>query len=218
MNKSNHDKEILAENRKFQLERISLFSDAVFAIAITLLIIELKLPEMEDFSADAFLKALNSISYRFFGFLFSFFFIGMYWVIHHKIFYYIKEFNQKLLWLNIFMLLTIVMLPFTTGVAFEFMTFPDYPFMLYAINHILVGISLYCLWDFLGNSKNISVGLENPRFIKFKKARSLTVVLVFSIVIAMGFVSPFWSRISPILIFPFFLLIKKRFKDVIENK
>ena len=114
-----NEKAILAENRKFQLERIGLFSDAVFAIAITLLIIELKIPENESETAATFLQSFLNITHSCFGFLFSFIFIGMYWVMHHKIFFHVKDFTDKLIWLNIMMLLSIVIMPFSTAVAFE---------------------------------------------------------------------------------------------------
>ena len=218
MNKNRSDKEILSENKKFQLERIGLFSDAVFAIAITLLIIELKIPEVENETASQFLHSFMSITNRYIGFLFSFIFIGMYWVMHHKIFYHLKDFDKKLINLNLAMLLFIVIIPFSTSISFEHMTFPDYPFMFYALNHIAISSTIFLLWNHLSKCKNISVNLENARFLKYKKTRSIIVILTFCIVIFLGFFSPILSRFAPIIIAPSFFFLKRKFKDVSTNE
>ncbi len=210
--------EHLEENRKFQLERVSLFSDAVIAIAITLLIIEIKLPEDIDHgTASKFLDGLLEIQGRFYGFLCSFILIGLYWTIHHKIFEFVKSFDNKLLWLNIFFLLAIVILPFSTSLAFENFTVPDYPWIIYSLNHIFVGISLIRMWSYLKNNPEKTVGLQNDRFIEYKKWRSLGTVLVFAFSILFGFLFPIAARFSPILILLSIFLVKRRFKDVIEK-
>ena len=79
------------------------FSDAVFAIAITLLIIEIKVPEIDGAHANehAFINSLLSLVPKFFGFIFSFFIIGLYWFIHHKMFGYVINYTNRLIWLNL---------------------------------------------------------------------------------------------------------------------
>ena len=74
--------------KEFQLERMILFSDAVFAIAITLLVIELKVPEIEraELTEGKLLMALAHMIPKFFGFIISFMFIGIYWTVHHRLF------------------------------------------------------------------------------------------------------------------------------------
>ena len=92
--------------KDFQVERLAFFSDAVFAIAITLLIIELKIPEIEEgpVSEHVFLEHLVMLIPRFMGFFISFFIIGLYWFIHHGIFGYVINYNGKLIWLNLIFL------------------------------------------------------------------------------------------------------------------
>src|SRR6187455_2588959 len=90
--------------KAFQLERLILFSDAVFAIAITLLVIELQIPEMEEVSNRALGKALIHTIPHFFSFLMSFMIIGIYWVSHHRMFYFVIDYDWKLLWLNLLFL------------------------------------------------------------------------------------------------------------------
>src|SRR6187401_3098236 len=90
--------------KEFQLERLILFSDAVFAIAITLLVIEIKIPEAHDKPVkDAvLLYKLGELIPKFVGFLISFLLIGQYWIVHHRMFSFVVNYTDRLIWLNIF--------------------------------------------------------------------------------------------------------------------
>ena len=85
--------------KEFQLERLILFSDAVFAIAITLLVIEIKIPEIPhgEVTDNALLHKLAELIPKFIGFLVSFLLIGQYWIVHHRMFGYVINFSPKLL-------------------------------------------------------------------------------------------------------------------------
>ena len=84
--------------KEFQLDRLILFSDAVFAIAITLLVIEIKIPEIDnDVSDKALLHELVHLIPKFVGFIVSFMLIGLYWSVHHRMFGFVTNFNRKLL-------------------------------------------------------------------------------------------------------------------------
>lgn len=131
--------------KEFQLERIIFFSDAVFAIAITLLIIDIRIPENTEFTNGQLLEAVANKIPELTGFLISFFFIGGYWVIHHKMFGYVARFDMRLIWLNLIFLLSIVMLPFTTGI-FGMYGYLTAAFCLYIANAIFTGIMNYFCW------------------------------------------------------------------------
>ena len=98
-------------NEELGLERIVFFSDAVMAIAITLLAIDLKVPEIAASVAAAELPgALSELAPRFMSFIISFFVIGIYWMSHHRYFRFIKRYDGGLIVLN---LLFLVSIPFT---------------------------------------------------------------------------------------------------------
>src|SRR5215216_6032465 len=122
------------KNSELQLERIVFFSDAVFAIAITLLIIEIKVPQIHDHNAPDrdFWLALWDLKWNLFGYFFSFFVIGAYWVGHHRIYGHIVRWNYGLVWRNILFLMAIGFMPFST--AFFTEVFPPRfpPLVLYA--------------------------------------------------------------------------------------
>ena len=88
--------------KEFQLERMILFSDAVFAIAITLLVIEMKIPEIsrELLTEQALAESLTHLIPKFVGFIISFMIIGLYWTVHHRLFGFVVDYNPRLLWLT----------------------------------------------------------------------------------------------------------------------
>lgn len=121
-----------------QLERIILFTDAVFAIAITLLAIEIKIPELHQINEHESINSFLILIPRLIGFVTSFLVIGIYWIAHHKIFSFVTDYDRKLLWLNLFLLMFVVLMPFTTGFFFEY-TRLRFPFLLYSLNILTIG-------------------------------------------------------------------------------
>jgi uncharacterized membrane protein len=102
--------------KEFELERLILFSDAVFAIAITLLVIDIKFPRLPQ---NITLKSLSTLFqptlYQFFGFVVSFWFIGSSWSKHLKLFRLLRKYDQGLIVRNLFYLFFIVIFPFTAS-------------------------------------------------------------------------------------------------------
>ena len=98
--------------------RLENFSDGVFAIVLTLLAFQFKVPK---FSNDVDLMQnfyeLVRIAPYLLGFIFSFFFIAVFWVNHHHLYHVIKETNGTLLWYNIYFLFWITMLPFAIAMV-----------------------------------------------------------------------------------------------------
>src|SRR5580765_8993940 len=103
-------------HNEFQLERVVLFSDAVFAIAITLLVIDLKFPEVsKGETMQEFLNALKPTIFNFFALVVSFFFIGMYWYRHLKLCGLLIDYNRTFIILNLAFLFFIVLFPFSVS-------------------------------------------------------------------------------------------------------
>jgi len=103
------------------LERLVFFSDAVFAISITLLVIELKVPVLSHGASDVdFLQALANLTPHFIGFFVSFFVIGAFWSGHHRAFDCARHWSPKLLMPNLFLLCSIAGMPFFTALVSEY--------------------------------------------------------------------------------------------------
>jgi uncharacterized membrane protein len=211
--------DIKEHKKNFQLERLILFSDAVFAIAITLLVIELKIPEMEEVNNRSLTNALLHTIPHFFSFLMSFMIIGIYWVSHHRMFYYVIHYDSKLLWLNLLFLFFIALMPFSSNIYGVYSGL-NTAFFLYVCNISMLALFNYFMYGYISKpEKQLSHGLDNRRLVKYYQARSWIVPLCFGIgvVIALFTTSPWgiaFSRMSPMLIFPGMRIIRYKFKDV----
>jgi len=105
--------------KEFELERVILFSDAVFAIAITLLVIDIKFPELPEKRVEGNISELIQPMVRsFVAFALSFFFIGRSWSTHLRLFRLLKKYDQGLINRNLLCLFFIVTFPFSaSGIA-----------------------------------------------------------------------------------------------------
>jgi uncharacterized membrane protein len=110
---------IMSESKS--LARLEMFSDGVFAIAITLLILEIKVPPVDSIhSVDDLVRSLLHLWPSFFAFSYSFGGILVQWVIHHNTFNHLDKTSRPFLYTNGFLLLTIVFFPFPTALLAEY--------------------------------------------------------------------------------------------------
>lgn len=108
------------ESQTISTSRIEAFSDGVFAIVITLLVLELRVPHIEheqDFRELA--TAVWKLTPKFLSFLLSFVFVAIFWVTHHQLFHQLRHSTRGLLWLNNLFLLFLTFLPFPTALLGE---------------------------------------------------------------------------------------------------
>jgi len=95
-----------------ELDRIVFFSDAVFAIAITLLVLDIQVPEIPERLVDERLpERLLELWPKYLSYVLSFLVILMYWMAHHSTFTAIKRYDRGLIWLNSLFLMCVAFLP-----------------------------------------------------------------------------------------------------------
>ncbi|MEP7255066.1 MAG: TMEM175 family protein [Ferruginibacter sp.] len=120
--------------------RIEAFSDGVFAIVITLLAFQFKVPKFTtEATIQQNLHELVKLSPHFIGFVFSFLFVAVFWINHHQLFHTIKEADRKLLWYNIHMLFWITIIPFPTAMVGDH---PEIPLAAMSLAFVLMMSSL----------------------------------------------------------------------------
>lgn len=204
--------------KEFQIERMILFTDAVFAIAITLLIIEIKPPHIhEGMSANEMLNQLMDLFPLFIGFIISFFVIAIYWRSHHRLFSFIKDYDDKLIWLNFFFLFTIILMPFSSAYYSE-QTNYSLPFYFYCANVAATGLLNYALLAYIIKHRGrVSEGFEDLKVRQLARWRTLVVPSIFIIGALLNFCLPrenhlnMLSRFSPMLIWPAIMILNKYF-------
>jgi len=204
--------------KEFQLERLILFSDAVFAIAITLLIIEIRVPDFhENVSDTALLQALGHLTPKFIGFIISFLLIGLYWSVHHRMFGFVTSYDARLRFLNLLFLFFIVLMPFSTGFYSEYAGSELFakqlkvPMTFYVLNFAMAGLVNYSMWRYITNPKH---KLAEPpidiQVAKFAKARALLVPLIFLMMLPVAYLFNVMYAVYIPMLIPIVIRISKR--------
>ena len=116
--------------------RLEAFSDGVFAIVITLLILDIRFPEV-DYSQ--FATALAALLPRILMYVMSFIIIGLYWVSHHNSMQVVKQTDRGFLWLNILLLLCVSFIPFPTSLVGR-SPFQAWPIIIYGSTLIVCNL------------------------------------------------------------------------------
>jgi len=203
---------MVEKDNKLQIERILFFSDAVMAIAMTLLIIEIKAPHIINDSNSEIWNNLVELIPKFISFFVSFFVIAIYWKAHHHLFGFVKAYTDKLIWVNTLFLLSIVLMPFSSAFYSENFQL-NIPYAVYCVNIIITGLLNCWFVRYISSDKNKLSGVAgNVLFRKNYTLRSLVAPSVFFLSMLLAFYSTSLSRLSFIIIFPVIYTINHKYK------
>lgn len=120
--------------------RLEAFSDGVLAIAITIMVLEMKAPE------DTTLQGLLSVVPTFISYLLSFIYIGIYWNNHHHLMQVTQKVNGKILWANLHLLFWLSLIPFTTSWLGEHKNYTEaLPVAVYGVVLLMCAIAYFIL-------------------------------------------------------------------------
>jgi uncharacterized membrane protein len=182
--------EIPSNHNDLGLERIVFFSDAVMAIAITLLAIDLKLPEIPaSLAATELPMRLQELSPRIMSFVISFVVIGIYWSSHHRYFGYIKRYDGRLIVLNLFFLLFIALMPFFAGLLGQYSYVPI-GVIAYALGVAATGLSIGAIWWYASYRYRLIDKDLDAGFIRMRSLVALIIPLIFLISAPFALINP----------------------------
>lgn len=172
---------------KFQLRtnRIEALGDGVFAIVMTLLILEIHVPAFHG--TTTLPAALAKLWPKFLCYLVSFVTLGVYWVAHHLHFYTIKKADRGLLWINILFLMCVGVVPFSTALLGEHYR-EKAAVIFFGFNMILIGLSLYLHWAYATAGKRLVDDDVDPGLVSTVKHVILMGPVVYLIAIGLSFV------------------------------
>ena len=195
---------------RFPFDRVNNFSDAIFAIAITLLILDVKIPPSADIEAlgtgEALAKQIPSII----GLLVSFFVTALYWRAHLTLVQFIKSYDNRMLWLNLWLLLFVVLLPFSTALYSKNFNLNG-PFVFYCFNLVMIGFFNYLMVKHTLFKEGYSETLTPlvGAWLKFRATVAPTVWLFSAL---MAFIEPVTARFTFILIFIILMIGDRNYK------
>jgi uncharacterized membrane protein len=178
-------------NRPFELgkNRIEALSDGMFAIAMTLLVLELRVPALPHNAANvvvvpALMKLLPKVG----TYAVSFISLGVFWVGHHNMYHAIRRADRALLWLNILFFMFVSLLPFTTSVLNAFPQTQIAP-LLFGANLTLIGWMLSLQWAYANWQRDMFAGFVTREYRDVVRSRFLAypIIATFTMLVC------FWS-------------------------
>jgi len=180
--------------------RILALSDGVFAIAMTLLILEIALPATRRAEEDL-PKALLALWPRYLAYVLSFVVIGRFWVVHHQAFRLIARYDAVLMWLNLLLLMFVSFLPFPTAVLGAHNGSPAAA-VLYAAAVVLAGAASTAYWWYASGRGGLlrpDVGAAQVRALR---ARGLSSPAFFALTLPIAAFAPYVAEILWFFVFP----------------
>ena len=190
------------------LERLIFFSDAVFAIAITLLVIDLHAPHIPWGSpSETYVQALLDLTPNFAGFFVSFFVIGAFWAGHHRAFALAGHYSDRLNGPNLMMLCSVAFMPFTTAFMSSNIA-TMVPALVYAGSLIVTGLLNIRLVRIVTSPPVVAEHIPVER-IAYVRARGPAVVIGALCAALMALWDPRFSQ-SALITIPIWLILLKR--------
>ncbi len=178
------------------IERTVFFSDAVFAIAMTLLVLELRVPELEaGGDSHAFAEAFISKIPAFIAFVLSFVIIGTTWLTHHRRFKAIVAYDSRLQALNLTVLFFVAFMPVPTGMLFEHSGGSAIPPILYSSAIIGMFSALDAVWRYAHRAGFLVDTVTEPVY-RHALAAMRPVIAVFAVSIPIALVDPTVAELS----------------------
>ncbi len=170
--------------------RIAALVDGIFAVAMTLLVLDLKLPDGVKLGSDPEVwRQLLELTGRFSTYTLSFIVLGTFWVGHHSLFHFVRKVNRGLLWLNLLFLLFITLLPFSTNLLSGH-SHLQIPIVVYGINLLLISLVSLLQLSYLTHHPELSHDqLTSSWIANVRRRTSIPVVIVVGS-IAISFYKP----------------------------
>ncbi|HTK07750.1 MAG TPA: TMEM175 family protein [Ktedonobacteraceae bacterium] len=182
-----------------ELTRTVALSDGIFAVAITLLVLDISVPEIEGLSGNALngplLTHLHDSIRGIICYVISFLVIGAYWRAHHQIFQYIRRNDAVLTYLNLLLLLLVAFLPVPTGYIGSYGSSPV-AVAFYAPVVILTGLLLWAIWVYATTNHRLVDRDLNPDLIRYYTITFLLSPVVFLLSIPVIYINVFAPIVS----------------------
>lgn len=188
-------------------KRIETLVDGIFAIAMTLLVLTIDVPNITgQISNAAIAQYLIDLMPKFFAYVLSFILLAVFWRINHQQFNLIKHVNSTLLWINILWLMLVALVPFSASLAGEYGNY-QIPMIFFNLNMFLIGIFFTLNWSYAYRNNFLDASIDYKKMGHIRKL-NLSLPLCSLIAIGLTFIDPSWSGIAYIFI-PFFHKIFK---------
>jgi uncharacterized membrane protein len=169
--------------------RLEALVDGVFAVVMTLLVLDITVPSpTQPHAAAHLLDNLLALKPTVLSYALSFVIAGIYWVGHHNQFAYIRRTDRPLLWINILFLMCVAFIPFSAALL------GAYPgqriaVIIYGANLIVVGLVLYLHWWYATRNHRLVDGELDSHVVRLATTRILMAPVIYVVAIGLSFVN-----------------------------
>lgn len=188
--------------------RLLSFSDGVFAIAVTLLVFNLKIPDIPEGDVHRLLPgAIKAMLPRFFTYLVSFLLIAIFWTIHHRMLDLVIQVDYTFIWINVLYLLVISFTPFPSALMG---TYPGESFsMIFYICCMFAVVSLSLLmWRYASRDYRLISKETTAATINYFFIRGTATLAILLVALPIAVYNAFWAQVCMLLIFPIQWIIR----------
>ena len=169
--------------------RLEALTDGVFAIVMTLLVLEVSIPEIAYESLQAELpRRLLELWPKLYSYALSFLVLGILWTLHHRSFHSIKRCDNALIWLNIVFLMFIALIPFSTSLLGNYGT-EQLSIVIYSSNALLALGMRLLIWTYATGKYRLVDSDISPRWLKMNHLISIVFLPSFILVIGVSFIN-----------------------------
>ncbi len=196
------------ENKSIELgkNRIEALSDGIFAIVMTLLVLELKVTGLPENASNVVLApALFHLWPEFLSYIVSFIGLGIYWVAHHYMYHVIKRSDRTLLWLNILFFMFVSLIPFSTNMINSFRQTQIAP-LFFGANLTLIGWTLYLQWVYVSSKPDMLVDYITSEYKEAVKLRFMIIPVVATVAMLVCFWSVDILLVVYAALLPFYMI------------
>jgi uncharacterized membrane protein len=194
--------------------RIETLTDGVFAIFMTLLVLEITVPQLTHSEAIAgeLLRQLLELWPVILSYAISFIILGFFWIHHHDQFHYIKRVNRVFVWITVFYLMFVAFIPFSTALLGEYYD-QQISVVIYGINIAITAFWTYVQWWYAAKDHRL-IDLDlDPTFITIMSRRSLIGPIIYLIAVALSFISIQVSLVLFVAIPIYYLVPARKYKS-----
>ncbi|HEY4839758.1 MAG TPA: TMEM175 family protein [Candidatus Acidoferrales bacterium] len=203
---------ISEESREKKLERglttnrIESLSDGVFAIVLTLMVFQIRVPA--DVAPNELWPRLMKQAPEFYSYAISFILVGIYWVAHHNMYHLVKRSTRPLLWMNLLFLMFVGFVPYSVALVGRYADVQRV-MIIYGVHLMIISGLLFLQWWYVTRHKELLVTTLNPQFVRSVDVKILQAPVVCVLAILTSFISVRGSYLLYLLTIVMYLLPTK---------
>lgn len=199
------------------LTRIAQFSDGVFAIAVTLLALEIRIPAIpEALVASRLTPAILALLPRVLVYVLTFMNISVMWISHHRAFTHIHRYDTPLLWMNAFFLMLVAFLPVASSTLGAYPTRPA-AVVFYGAVLLAVTLGELQIWLYATSRRRLVDPEIDPRVVRYITLRALFPAVVFALAIPVAFFAPAAAEVMMGAVFFTALVLGRVYSPVLAH-